>query len=298
MTFNEQRQIWFERHENFLNIQLQTRDIPCEKLRQAMAYSLLSNGKRIRPLLTYLSGEFLNVPVHVCDVIAGAIECIHAYSLIHDDLPAMDNDDMRRGKPTCHRAFDEATAILAGDALQGLAFDILLTGLKNHIADHHIIQVALILSNASGASGMISGQSLDLTWLNTSSFEESLLKEIHLLKTGKLIEASVNMVTILSNESDELTHMLTQYAQTLGLLFQMQDDYLDAFAPPTYLGKNRASDKAQGKKTFAHFYDKETLHDLIQDMFSILHHILSPFKERANHLIAFTETIEARMVEN
>ncbi len=192
------------------------------QLHRAMRYVTCQGGKRIRPLLVYATGIALNAPLADLDRAAVAVELIHAYSLTHDDLPAMDNDELRRGQPTCHIAFDEATAILTGDALQSLAFGLLAEG-----QNPRQLQMVQCLAQAAGSYGMAGGQSLDLLTLN-QPLSLSEIEQIHRLKTGALIMASVQLGAYCSPETDE--HVLTQlkeFASHLGLAYQVQDDLFD-----------------------------------------------------------------------
>lgn len=268
--------------------------IPAPRIKEAMLYSLFPGGKRIRPLLVYLCGQLVDVNPRNLDIIAVSIELIHCYSLVHDDLPAMDNDDFRRGKPSCHRAFDEATAILVGDSLQALAFDILLTELPLSLSMTQVIDVTKELVRASGASGMVSGQSLDLTELSKPSLQEHQLREIHQLKTGQLILACINMVLSAGHASMEEADALRTYANTIGLVFQMQDDYLDRYADIKTMGKNRASDAANQKITFATLYDQHTLSRLINDYYLKAQEALSLFGEKAHLLQTLTLELHQR----
>jgi farnesyl diphosphate synthase len=253
---------------------------PSIQLKNAMLYSLFPGGKRLRPRLVYFCGQALHLPLAVLDIIAAAIELTHAYSLIHDDLPAMDNDDWRRGKPSCHRAFDEATAILAGDALQILAVDLLLQHLPDFLSAQQTVQIVRILIKASGPEGMIGGQSLDLIKLNQDNLSIEELSEIHQLKTGQLMLACVDMVIAASTTpSASSNKALRDFAQNFGLVFQMQDDYLDRYAKPMTLGKDRASDAANHKTTFASVYSQQELYQLIQTHFTRAKDALSKLDE-------------------
>ena len=280
-------------HERFLTQLIAELDSPAPLIKDAISYSLLSGGKRLRPSLIYLSGHLLHINQDILDILAAAIELTHCYSLIHDDLPAMDNDDFRRGQPTCHRAFDEATAILAGDAMQLLAIDILLDRLPAHLSPKHVIDVIQALIKASGAAGMISGQSLDLNELAKADIKESRLRQIHQLKTGKLIAACINMVIAATEPSAEESEALRGFTEHLGLVFQMQDDYLDKYNPQQ-LGKGRASDEANHKTTFASLYDEEALLTLIDHHFSEAKQALSPFGSQATHLQHFLDHLQNR----
>ena len=191
-------------------------------LHQAMRYSVLNGGKRLRPLLVYAAGEVINASMDKLDNTAIALECIHAYSLIHDDLPAMDNDDYRRGQLSCHKKFDEATAVLAGDALQSFAFEIL--GRNNHI------QQIILLAKSIGDQGMVLGQSEDMN-LKNQTIDQAKIYEIHQLKTGKLISASIQLGLLCVEEKDKnhsaVFNMLTDFAENFGLAFQLRDDLSD-----------------------------------------------------------------------
>ncbi len=243
-----------QRINNFLTDKLDNLEVNDSKLIDAMRYGLLIGGKRMRPYLAYITGEAIAAEITDIDAVAAAIECIHAYSLLHDDLPAMDDDDLRRGKPTCHKAFDEATAILAGDALQTLAFDILANhrfspNQENAAAN---IQVKLIqqLVNASGYQGMCGGQALDLA-ATGHSIPLAQLKRLHSLKTGALLKAAVIMPSLCSDEvSAEHRTILTEFSQLIGLAYQVQDDIIDLTSSDEELGKPSGSDLAANKSTY------------------------------------------------
>ena len=215
-----------------------------------MRYAVLGGGKRVRPALVYSTGSALGLPLADIDGVASAIELIHVYSLVHDDLPAMDNDDLRRGKPTCHKAFDEATAILAGDSLQVLAFEVLARGdgLPNDPAIR--LELVNLLAVASGTSGMAGGQALDLAALNRNlSLPE--IEVMHSRKTGALIRACVAMTAACAGSlSPEARSALDTYATCIGLAFQIQDDLLDIEGDPQLLGKAIGSDQALNKPTY------------------------------------------------
>jgi len=215
-----------------------------------MKYSLMAGGKRIRPVLCIAAAE--TVGGQSQDVInaACALEMIHTYSLIHDDLPAMDNDDIRRGQPTCHVAFDEATAILAGDALLTLAFEVLSS--TEFVQDNHIrnwMDVIHTLSTAAGYKGMIEGQMQDMAGEGHLLCLEDL-ENMHALKTGALIEASVTVGSILGNGNPDQIQQLKTYSKNIGLAFQVTDDLLDVEGDPNIMGKDAGSDQARSKSTF------------------------------------------------
>ncbi|HEY7673351.1 MAG TPA: farnesyl diphosphate synthase [Gammaproteobacteria bacterium] len=219
------------------------------RLRTAMEYSVLGAGKRIRPLLVYASGEFGNVEVGALDPIAAAVELVHAYSLVHDDLPAMDDDDLRRGRPTTHRAFDEATAILAGDALQALAFEILCDDPVLSAAPAKQMRVIAWLARAIGPEGMVGGQALDLE-AEGHRVDERALEDIHRRKTGQLIRAAIMMPSELGDLTAESRRSLDVFAREIGLVFQIRDDLLEIEQDTATLGKNAGSDAANQKSTY------------------------------------------------
>lgn len=283
------------RNEAILRDLVASADIPAPRIKEAMEYSLFSGGKRIRPILVYLCGELLGVDVASLDWIAAAIELMHCYSLIHDDLPAMDNDDYRRGKPTCHRAFDEATAILVGDGMQAFALDILLTHLPKSQPLINVLNIAKELLHACGPAGMVSGQSLDLSELLNPNINEQQLRHIHMLKTGKLMMACINMVLLAGNPSPSSINALQQFSSDLGLVFQMQDDYLDQYSDTACLGKGRASDAANQKTTFANLYGKNELFALITQYFQYAKNALKPFKTDANELLRLMDMLQNRI---
>ena len=223
---------------------------PSTKLNQAIAYSTLNAGKRLRPILVYLTGQCFEQTLDLLDYAAAAIECIHCYSLIHDDLPAMDDDDLRRGKPTCHIAFDEATAILAGDALQALAFECLSNYQNTHISPQSQLKAIHLLATASGRDGMVGGQSLDLE-AEGRILTSNQLDQIHHLKTGALIKTSVLLGATLAECHDpRILKNLGEFGEQLGLAFQLQDDLLDTIGNPQQLGKNTGQDAKHGKATY------------------------------------------------
>jgi farnesyl diphosphate synthase len=219
------------------------------KLNEAMAYGALLGGKRVRPFLVYAVGEMLGSSLEKLDPLACAIECVHAYSLIHDDLPAMDDDALRRGQKTCHIEYDEATAILAGDALQTLAFDIISNPIDNLSAKTQLKMVS-VLAKASGEAGMCGGQSLDLEAEN-KQVDLPSLEKIHAAKTGALIKAAVTLGA-LSDETISPEHLqqLENFSGAIGLAFQVQDDILDIISDTETLGKPQGSDIVHHKSTY------------------------------------------------
>ncbi|CAM2849572.1 (2E,6E)-farnesyl diphosphate synthase [Vibrio neptunius] len=217
---------------------------------EAMRYGLLLGGKRARPFLVYITGQMLGCKMEELDTPASAIECIHAYSLIHDDLPAMDDDELRRGQPTCHIKFDEATAILTGDALQTLAFTILADGELSPEAETYRIKMVKALAEASGANGMCLGQALDLA-AEGQKVSLAELENIHRNKTGALMKCAIRLGALAAGQKgSEVLPQLDQFADAIGLAFQVQDDILDIISDTETLGKPQGSDQDLGKSTY------------------------------------------------
>ncbi len=227
-------------------------------LKESMCYSLLAGGKRIRPVLFYAALDALGQDYLKEKLLAVALECIHTYSLIHDDLPAMDNDDFRRGKPSNHRVFGEANAILAGDALLSYAFDLLF---KASERDKKHLAAAQVLSRAAGADGMIAGQSADLLWSGKEGGERELFF-IYENKTGKLLTAPLEMAAILG---DGNVAAATEFGKDLGILFQMTDDLLDEKGSSARMGKTLGKDKLEKKLTCVHVFGMETSEKLADE---------------------------------
>ncbi|CAA6823379.1 MAG: Octaprenyl diphosphate synthase (EC / Dimethylallyltransferase (EC / (2E,6E)-farnesyl diphosphate synthase (EC / Geranylgeranyl pyrophosphate synthetase (EC [uncultured Thiotrichaceae bacterium] len=220
------------------------------RLHDAMRYSVLEGGKRVRPLLVYATGEALGVAPEVLDIPAVSVEMIHAYSLVHDDLPAMDDDDLRRGKPSCHRQFDEATAILVGDALQAQAFQLLASATELDVPAVQRLRMVQQLGRAAGSRGMVGGQAIDLDAVG-HSLTEIELENMHIHKTGALIRCSVLLAAYCSTRLDESQlAKLDHYAKCIGLAFQVQDDILDVEGDTDTLGKMNGADAAAGKPTY------------------------------------------------
>jgi farnesyl diphosphate synthase len=238
------------RVERALDARLPSDNILPQTLHQAMRYSVLDGGKRTRPLLTYATGQALGLSEDVLDGPACAVEFIHVYSLIHDDLPAMDDDDLRRGKPTCHKAYDDATAILAGDALQALAFEILANDPGIQVDAAARLKMITTLTKASGSQGMVGGQAIDLSSVGRQlSLPE--LENMHIHKTGALIRASVNLAALSKPDLDPaIAKNLDHYAKCIGLSFQVKDDILDVESDTATLGKTQGKDENNDKPTY------------------------------------------------
>ncbi len=286
---------YLERHERVLHELIQQLPVPAQQLHEAMHYVLFSGGKRIRPLLVYASGELFDLPIASLDIMAASIEIMHTYSLVHDDLPAMDNDDLRRGRPTCHKAFDEATAILVGDGLQACAIEILAQHLPKTLDLQKTLAIIQELVQACGPSGMVSGQSLDLSALKRPDISATQLETIHQLKTGRLILACINVVLTAALPSEQEIAALQKFAQHLGILFQMQDDYLDQYGDRNALGKGRSSDLANQKQTFANICTQTALAELITQHISQAEQALLVFQGRAHSLSQLLTNIRNRI---
>ena len=214
-------------------------------LSEAIRYSVLGGGKRLRPILVYLIGELGNAENDSLDILAGSVEIIHCYSLIHDDLPSMDDDDLRRGKPTTHKKYDEATAILAGDALQPFAFELVTT---INISDKNKLSIIKSLAQACGYQGMVGGQIKDIHSKNVKDVKS--LDIMHSQKTGRLIQSSIETAGILSDLSKQDIESLIEYGDKIGLAFQIQDDIIDIESPSTVSGKDQGSDVEKDKPTY------------------------------------------------
>ncbi len=246
----EAMRIFQARSEAALESWLPAADTPPRRLHEAMRYSVLGGGKRVRPLLVYLTGTALGVAPEVLDAPAAAVELIHAYSLVHDDLPAMDNDDLRRGRPTCHKVYGDAMAILAGDALQTLAFHVLAHGGHPSLNAAQRLTMLETLADASGSLGMCGGQALDLDAVGRQ-LNLNELENMHLHKTGALIRASVRLGALCrANIGMEQLKHLDGYARAIGLAFQVQDDILDVEGATETIGKPQGSDSARNKPTY------------------------------------------------
>lgn len=255
---------------------------PAERLFAAMRYSVLNGGKRLRPALCFAAADAIGDSNTNTAKVAAAVEMIHAYSLIHDDLPAMDNDDLRRGKPTCHIQFDEATAILAGDALQSLAFQQ-LTELTDMASDS-LVELMSILATYSGCSGMAAGQAIDLA-ATGQTLDIDQLDTMHRHKTGALIEASVMMGAITAGGASQAQlSALRDFANAIGLAFQVQDDILDVESSTEQLGKQQGSDAANNKSTYTSLLGLERARNQAASLYQQSIDSLEVFADRAEPL--------------
>jgi farnesyl diphosphate synthase len=263
-------------------------------LHQAMRYSVLGGGKRIRPLLVYATGECFQIDKKTLDRPAVAIELLHAYSLVHDDLPSMDDDALRRGKATTHKAFDEATAILTGDALQTLAFDVLSTPLHT-ISLKNQLKIIKLLSQTAGSLGMVGGQVIDLSSVG-KTLSEQQLENMHLHKTGALIRASVMMGALCSERlTTPQENALETYAHCIGLAFQVRDDILDIESDTATLGKQQGADIAANKATYPAILGMQAAKEKMLTLYDTSHNALSCFGEEADLLRKIADFIVKRL---
>lgn len=256
-------------------------DVPEKNLLKSMRYSLLGAGKRIRPVLALAVAKMLGEQIGTVMPFAVSIEMIHTYSLIHDDLPAMDNDDYRRGKLTNHKVYGEAMAILAGDALLNEAFELML---KSSLADRakmeQFIKAALVIAEAAGKTGMIAGQVIDMESEGKKLSEEAL-KDMHRKKTGALLKASVLVPAILAGSTDEILESLAQYADSVGLAFQIKDDILDVESSLDELGKPAGSDLKNNKTTYVSLFGIDKAKLMLNEATECAVDALKPYGEKA-----------------
>jgi farnesyl diphosphate synthase len=265
---------WRERVEATLQRALPPAVEPPQRLHAAMRHAALDGGKRMRPLLVYATGTAFGLDAAALDAPAAAVELIHAYSLVHDDLPAMDDDSLRRGKPTVHVAFDEATAILAGDALQSLAFELLADA---PFAAGTLVAMLRELAVAAGARGMCGGQALDIDATGGStSISMPSLQRLHALKTGALLRASVRLGALAAEVDATTLHRLDTFADALGLAFQIRDDLLDVEGDSATLGKTAGKDAAQAKATFPALIGVDASRHRLDELAATMRDALAP----------------------
>lgn len=254
-----------------------------EKLLAAMRHAVLNGGKRLRPFLVAESAAMLGGNADAAMRVGAALECLHCYSLVHDDLPAMDDDDLRRGKPTVHIAFDEATAILAGDSLLTLAFDIVAAP-QTALSDRARIELILALARAAGIGGMAGGQALDLA-AETAAPDEAGIVTLQAMKTGALLRFACEAGAIISGSDVEDRMRLRQFGEKIGLAFQLADDLLDLTADAATLGKATGKDAARGKGTLVSLHGEAWTQNALDRLVSDATALLAPYGERAAPLI-------------
>ena len=292
--FGRQLEDWQTRVEAQLNARLPSATAHPSRLHEALRYSVLNGGKRVRPALVYATAKSLGLNESSVDGAACAVEFIHAYSLVHDDLPAMDNDDLRRGRPTCHKAFDEATAILVGDSLQVLAFQILASG--PGLPDDPAVRLQLVelLASGSGTGGMAGGQAIDLAAIG-QQLSAAQVEEMHARKTGALIRASVLMaVACAVNLDASIRQALDHYGTDIGLAFQIQDDLLDVEGDVQLLGKATGADQANDKPTYPSVVGVAASRRRVQELHARAHESLRVLGPAAAPLAALSDWLVLR----
>ncbi len=280
---------WRQRVDQALDRCLPPEDTLPFRLHRAMRYAVFNGGKRIRPALVYATGEAVGADPDLLDAPACAVELIHAYSLVHDDLPAMDDDDLRRGQPTVHRAFDEATAILAGDALQALALQVLVH--RPAVAADRALEMADTLCRAAGSRGMAGGQAIDLEAVGRT-LSAAELENMHIHKTGALIRASVRLGALCALPPDsDLLHRLDHYAKCIGLAFQIQDDVLDVAGDTARLGKASGADRRRNKPTYPEIMGLDAARELARELVDDAVASLDALGDRARALTAIARYV-------
>jgi farnesyl diphosphate synthase len=285
---------WSARADAVLRHVLPMENVLPEDLHRAMRYAVLGGGKRLRPILVHATGNALGAAPERCDVPAAAVEIIHAYSLVHDDLPAMDDDSMRRGRATCHVAFGEATAILAGDALQALAFEILAGDpLQAGAPDIHV-EMLHTLAAACGSQGMAGGQALDLAAVGRT-LDPPALERMHVYKTGALIRASVRLGALAAGCRDgALLAALEKYGRCVGLAFQIRDDILDVEGDSATLGKTAGKDVADAKPTYPAILGMAGARAQLEALTQTALDALQPIAAQADELVALARYVAER----
>lgn len=279
-----------ERIEEVLDEALPPDSQEPHKLHSAMRYSALGGGKRVRALLCYAAAELCNTEIEIADAAAAAVELIHAYSLVHDDMPCMDDDDLRRGKPSCHKQYDDATALLVGDALQSLAFDVLSTPQLCANANQQISMLN-ILAKAAGSTGMAGGQAIDLSSVGKALSQQEL-EDMHQLKTGALIQAAALLGA--ANGSLAQISAVHVYAENIGLAFQVIDDILDTEADTATLGKTAGKDADSNKPTYVTILGLDVAKRLADQLYETAIAALAPFGDQALRLRELASFITQR----
>ena len=280
------------RIENALAHRLPSAEAIPARLHQAMRYASLGGGKRVRPLLAFAAGELTQSPAERLEIVSCAVELIHAYSLVHDDLPCMDDDVLRRGRPTCHVEYDEPTALLVGDSLQSLSFELLARQELGHPGRQ--IEMVRLLAHASGSCGMAGGQAIDLDSVG-QMLNQPELELMHALKTGALIRAAVMLGALCGDElSTDARESLDRFAKWAGLLFQVVDDILDCTASTATLGKTAGKDAAADKPTYVSLMGLDSAREFAESLRAEAIEALAPFGDRSRRLIDLTNFITHR----
>jgi farnesyl diphosphate synthase len=293
-AFGAQLTAWQTRMERALDARLPSADIVPTRLHAAMRYSVLGGGKRVRPALLFATARTLGLTEDEVEAAACAIELVHVYSLVHDDLPAMDDDDLRRGRPTCHKAFDEATAILVGDGLQPLAFELLANDAALPRDPAIRLRLIALLAGASGSLGMAGGQAIDLA-VQGQQLDITQVEDMHARKTGALIRASVMMAAACVPQLPAAQHRgLAGFATAIGLAFQIQDDLLDVLGDASTLGKPTRADQVRAKPTHPAIMGIAASQERMQRLHMQAFEALQPFGERAQPLRMLSDWLLSR----
>ena len=293
-AFAGQLEAWRARMEQALAARLPRTDQTPERLHAAMRYSVLGGGKRVRPILLLATARALGLAEQQVEAAACALELVHVYSLVHDDLPSMDDDDLRRGRPTCHKAYDEATALLVGDALQSLAFELLARDAALPADPAIRVRLVELLARAIGSLGMAGGQAIDLE-AEGRKLAIGQVEEMHSLKTGALIRASVMMGAACAPALEtRLQQALAGFAAPIGLAFQIQDDLLDVLSDTATLGKAAGADRERGKPTYPAILGVGPSQEQVRRLHSQAMESLAPFGARADALRGVTDWLLAR----
>jgi farnesyl diphosphate synthase len=293
-SFRAQLESWQARMERALAQRLPEPSVVPGRLHEAMRYTVLGGGKRIRPALVFATAHALALPEEEVEAAACAIELIHVYSLVHDDLPAMDDDDLRRGRPTCHKAYDEATAVLVGDALQTLAFHVLTRDPALPAAAAIRLRLVELLAEASGSFGMAGGQAIDLA-VQGKKLDMGQVEEMHSRKTGALIRVSVMMAAACAPALESKWHQaLLGFVNPIGLAFQIQDDLLDLLGDVSTLGKATGADSERGKPTHPAIIGIEASQERVKLLHAQALDSLAPFGPRAQLLRSLADWLLAR----
>jgi farnesyl diphosphate synthase len=297
MQANSDFQEWAKHHqlrmETVLDKVLPSPEVAPQRLHQAMRYATLGGGKRVRPLLVFAAGAITGAPVERLDAVAAAVEMIHVYSLVHDDLPCMDDDALRRGKPTCHVQFDEATALLVGDSLQSRAFQLVAEQTLTHSPALQLEMIRL-LALATGSRGMAGGQAIDLDSVG-KTLTQTELEFMHIHKTGALIRASVMLGAHCGDGVDgDLLEATNHYAKCIGLAFQVVDDILDVESSTATLGKTAGKDADHNKPTYVSTLGLSAARQLAEELHQNALSALSDFGERGRRLVQLADFILRR----
>lgn len=269
-------------------------DIPSLELKMALEYTLLNGGKRLRPMLVYAAGDLFGAPLDLLDGPACAVEMLHTYSLIHDDLPCMDNSDLRRGKASCHKSFSEGMAILAGDGLNTLAMQV-ITDYPASISKERRLQILSVLGKATGPFGMVAGQALDISVLSDTSISTDLLTDIYYLKTGALISACLETGRLASKDDDEVNQRaLKTFGDRIGLAFQIQDDLLDIEMETKNLGKPQGLDSRNKKITYPQLFGVQKAYAKVETLYEEALEAINYFGSKAFYLRKLTNDMLKR----